>query len=247
MQHGNYVWFKAPMTLSNPHPFEPRSTLALMRLLVVEDDLMIARAMRDGLLGAGFAVDAVSDGHAAELALGNGVYDLVVLDLGLPIKDGLAVLVSLRRSGNHIPVIITTARDAVSDRIAGLNAGADDYLLKPFDLDELVARVRALLRRHAGTGSNQMVVGAIVLDPVRRFVTREGKPIELSLREFALLETLMRRPGAVVSRDKLEESVYGWDMEIGSNAIGVHLHHLRKKIGAEAIRNVRGVGYRMTE
>jgi len=224
-----------------------RSTLASMRLLVVEDDLMIARAMRDGLLGAGFAVDGVSDGQAAELALGNGVYDLVVLDLGLPAKDGLAVLMSLRSRGNHVPVIIATARDAVSDRIAGLNAGADDYLLKPFDLDELVARVRALLRRHAGSGSNQMVVGAIVLDPVRRFVTCNGIPVELSVREFALLETLMRRPGAVVSRDKLEESVYGWDMEIGSNAIEVHLHHLRKKIGAEAIRNVRGVGYRMAE
>jgi len=247
------------MTLSNPGPLgqtditpasaptSARSTLALMRLLVVEDDLMIARAMRDGLLGAGFAVDEVSDGHAAELALGNGVYDLVVLDLGLPTKDGLAVLASLRRSGNHIPVIIATARDAVADRIAGLNAGADDYLLKPFDLDELVARVRALLRRHAGTGTNQMVAGAIVLDPVRRFVTCAGKPVELSMREFALLETLMRRPGAVVSRDKLEESVYGWDMEIGSNAIEVHLHHLRRKIGADTIRNVRGVGYRIAE
>ena len=263
VQHGTPRRFKTNMMQSPSRAFAPpapapasaspralsgaRSTLVPMRLLVVEDDPMIARAMRDGLIGAGFAVDAVHDGYAAELALGNGVYDLVVLDLGLPSKDGLAVLASLRRSGNHVPVIIATARDAVADRIAGLNAGADDYLLKPFDLDELVARVRALLRRHAGTGANQMVAGAITLDPARRLVTCQGQVVDLSVREFALLETLMRRPGVVVSRDKLEESVYGWDIEIGSNAVEVHLHHLRKKLGAGSIRNVRGVGYRMAE
>jgi two-component system response regulator QseB len=218
-----------------------------MRLLVVEDDPMIGRAIRQGLVAAGYAVDWAEDGRIAELALANGVYDLVVLDLGLPARDGMTVLEELRRSGNHVPVIIVTARDAVDQRIAGLNAGADDYLLKPFDLDELIARVRALLRRRAGVGSSLLMAGALSLDTVRKSVTKEGAPVSLSVREFALLEVLMQQPGAVLSREKLEESIYGWDDDIGSNAIEVHLHNLRKKLGAQAIVNVRGVGYRLAE
>ncbi|MEB0112801.1 response regulator [Variovorax sp. RTB1] len=218
-----------------------------MRLLVVEDDPMIGRAIRQGLVAAGYAVDWAEDGRIAELALANGVYDLVVLDLGLPARDGMTVLEELRRAGNHVPVIIVTARDAVDQRIAGLNAGADDYLLKPFDLDELIARVRALLRRRAGVGSSLLTAGALSLDTVRKSVTKEGAPVSLSVREFALLEVLMQQPGAVLSREKLEESIYGWDDDIGSNAIEVHLHNLRKKLGAQAIVNVRGVGYRLAE
>lgn len=218
-----------------------------MRILLIEDDAMIGKAVRQGLTQSGFAVDWVTDGRAADLSLANGVYDLAILDLGLPKKDGMAVLATLRGMGNSMPILIASARDTVRDRIAGLEAGADDYVLKPFDLDELVARVRALLRRHAGSGSPQMSFGSLVLDPVRKLVTRNGVPIDLSAKEFAVLEVLMQRPGAVLSREKLEESVYGWGGEVGSNAIEVHLHHLRKKLGAESIKNVRGVGYRVTE
>jgi len=216
-----------------------------MRLLLVEDDPMIGRAVRQGLGDAGFAVDWVMDGKAAERALANGVYDLALLDLGLPGQDGMSVLKLLRRSGNALPVLIVTARDAVADRIAGLNAGADDYVLKPFDLDELIARVRALLRRHAGVGSPVLECGALALDPVRKEVRLKGELVNLSAREFSVLETLLQRPGAVLSREQLEDSVYGWTEEIGSNAIEVHLHHLRRKLGPETIRNVRGVGYKV--
>lgn len=218
-----------------------------MRLLLIEDDPMIGNAVRKGLAQAGFTVDWVTDGRSADLALANGVYDLAILDLGLPQKDGMAVLATLRAQNNPIPVLIATARDTVADRIAGLEAGADDYVLKPFDLDELIARARAVLRRHAGSGSPVLKVGRLVLDPLRKTVTQDGLVIDLSGKEFALLETLMRRPGAVLSREKLEESVYGWGFEIGSNAIEVHLHHMRKKLGSATIRNVRGVGYRVAE
>lgn len=218
-----------------------------MRILLIEDDPMIGKAMRQGLEQAGFAVDWVADGRAAELSLANGVYDLAILDLGLPKKDGMAILAALRGMGNSMPVLITSARDTVRDRIAGLEAGADDYVLKPFDLDELVARVRALLRRHAGSGSPLLRFGSLVLDPVRKSVTHDGVAVELSAKEFAVLEALMQRPGAVLSREQLEESVYGWGEEISSNSIEVHLHHLRKKVGASVIKNVRGVGYRVAE
>ncbi len=217
-----------------------------MRLLLVEDDPMIGRAVRQGLADAGFAVDWVEDGQAAELALRTDVYDAAVLDLGLPGKDGMALLRSLRARGQALPVLVATARDAVPDRIAGLNAGADDYVLKPFDLDELVARVRALLRRHAGAAAPLLSCGAITLDPVRKEVHLAGEPVALSGREFALLEALMQRPGAVLSREQLEEAVYGWQDSVGSNAVEVHLHHLRRKLGADAIRNVRGVGYKVS-
>ncbi len=218
-----------------------------MRILLIEDDTMIGKAVHRGLAQAGFTVDWVTDGRSAELALANGVYDLAILDLGLPKKDGMAILTSLRGLGNSMPVLIASARDTVLDRIAGLEAGADDYVLKPFDLDELVARVRALLRRHAGSGSPILKCGALTLDPVRKVVLQDGEVVELSAKEFSVLETLMQRPGAVLSRQQLEESVYGWGEEVGSNAIEVHLHHLRKKLGSGSIRNVRGVGYRVSE
>ena len=216
-----------------------------MRLLLIEDDPMIGRAVRQGLGDAGFTVDWVMDGRAAERALDNGVYDLALLDLGLPGQDGMAVLQGLRKRGNAVPVLVVTARDAVADRIAGLNAGADDYVLKPFDLDELIARVRALLRRHAGGGSPLLQCGPLILDPVRKQVSLKGETVHLSAREFSLLETLMQRPGAVLSREQLEDSLYGWTEEIGSNAVEVHLHKLRRKLGADTIRNVRGVGYKV--
>jgi two-component system response regulator QseB len=218
-----------------------------MRILLVEDDAMIGKAVRAGLVDAGFSVDWVHDGRAAELTLAHGDHDLAILDLGLPRKDGMALLAELRAKGNTTPVLIATARDGVGDRIAGLNAGADDYVLKPFDLDELVARIRAVLRRHAGASSPQLVAGPLALDPVRRAVTLDGQPVALSPREFALLEALMQRPGAVLSRQKLEDSIYGWGEEVGSNAVEVHLHHLRRKLGGNRIRNVRGVGYRIED
>ena len=216
-----------------------------MRVLVVEDDPMIGRAVADGLQGDGYAVDWVRDGAAAELSLKHGPYDLAVLDLGLPRKDGFEVLRSLRRARIEVPVLIITARDAVADRIAGLDHGADDYLVKPFDLDELLARARAVVRRRAGRASPEVTYGALTLDPVKRRVSFRGQSVELSAREFAVLEALMREPGAVVSRPKLEDSVYGWGEEVGSNSVEVHLHHLRKKLASELIRNVRGVGYRV--
>lgn len=218
-----------------------------MRILLIEDDEMIGKAVRRGLVQAGFAVDWVRDGRDADLSLANGVYDLAVLDLGLPKKDGMAILATLRAKGDSMPVLIASARDLVSDRIAGLEAGADDYVLKPFDLDELIARVRALLRRHAGSGVPVLQCGSLTLDPVRKTVTHDNHEVDLSAMEFAVLEALMQRPGAVLSREKLEDSVYGWGQEVGSNAIEVHLHHLRRKLGRHLIKNVRGVGYRVAE
>lgn len=216
-----------------------------MRVLVVEDDPMIGRAVATGLQDSGYAVDWVRDGAAAELALSHDAYDIALLDLGLPRKDGVEVLKTLRRTRIELPVIIITARDAVSDRIAGLDSGADDYLVKPFDLDELLARLRAVVRRHEGRSAPEVRFGALTLDPVRHAVSFRGNPVELSAREFAILEALMGEPGAVVSRSKLEDAVYGWGQEVGSNSIEVHLHHLRRKLEPELIRNVRGVGYRI--
>ena len=218
-----------------------------MRLLLIEDDPMIGKAVREGLRSAGFAVDWVVDGRSAEASLADPGYALALLDLGLPSQDGMQLLRKLRAGGTTLPVLIASARDAVGDRIAGLNAGADDYVTKPFDLDELIARVHALLRRHAGAANPLQCYGALVLDPLQRRVTLRGAEVALSPREFAILEALMRRPGAVLSREQLEDAVYGWGDEVGSNAIEVHLHHLRRKLGAEAIRNVRGVGYRVSE
>jgi DNA-binding response OmpR family regulator len=217
-----------------------------MRLLLIEDDAMIGRAVRQGLGDAGFTVDWVMDGRAAELALANGVYDLAILDLGLPAKDGMALLRELRGRRDSLPVLIVTARDAVGDRIAGLNAGADDYVLKPFDLDELVARVHAVLRRRGGSALPLLQHGQITLDPMGRQAWVDGTEVRLSAKEFALLEALMQRPGAVLSRQQLEDAIYGWEEEVGSNAVEVHLHNLRRKLGPDAIRNVRGVGYKVS-
>jgi two-component system response regulator QseB len=214
-----------------------------MRVLLVEDDQMVGNAVRRGLTEAGFTVDWAEDGREAEVALSDNVYDCCVLDLGLPRKHGMQLLAEVRCRANHVPVLIASARDTVGDRIAGLEAGADDYLLKPFDLDELTARIRALVRRHAGTSSPLLRHRSLVLDPSRKTVLNGEEVVELSAREFALLETLMRRPGVVLSRDKLEKSVYGWGEELASNAIEVHLHHLRRKLGPGMIRNIRGVGY----
>jgi two-component system response regulator QseB len=221
-----------------------------MRILLVEDDRMIAEAVRKGLRGEGWAVDWVGDGSAALAAVAAAAeqaYDLVLLDLGLPKRDGLEVLRALRGLGHHVPVLILTARDAVADRVKGLDAGADDYLVKPFDLDELAARMRALLRRQAGRSSSLIQHGPITLDPTTHEVTLAGAPVALSAREFALLEALLARPGAVLSKAQLEEKMYGWGEEIGSNTVEVYVHALRKKLGAESIRNVRGLGYTLVK
>jgi two-component system, OmpR family, response regulator QseB len=216
-----------------------------MRLLVVEDDPMIGDSLRRGLKLADFAVDWVQDGPAAELALHHGVYDMMILDLGLPGKSGLQVLQEMRRRGNDLPVLIVTARDLVDDRVTGLNLGADDYLVKPFDLDELKARIHAVLRRHGGRGSPVIHYGPISLDPISHRVTLRGEAVALSSREFALLQVLMSHPGAVLSLAQLEDALYGWNEEVASNAVEVHIHHLRRKLGSHAILNVRGVGYRV--
>ncbi|MEO7336586.1 MAG: response regulator [Caldimonas sp.] len=218
-----------------------------MRVLLIEDDPMIGRAVQRGLEKAGYVVDWVVDGRDGQSAAANGVYDLIVLDLRLPRVDGLTLLRELRSVHNGVPVLITSARDAVADRVGGLDAGADDYLMKPFDLDELLARIRALMRRHAGNASSVMTAGSIVLDPVRRTVSQAGRDLALTAKEFALLEVLLRRPGAVLSRERLEESIYGWGEEVGSNAVEVHLHNLRRKLGSDAIKNIRGVGYKIVE
>jgi two-component system response regulator QseB len=214
-----------------------------MKLLLVEDDRMIGEAVRQGLRQEGFTLDWVQDGRAAELALEGGQYALVILDLGLPRRDGLTVLKGLRAGRNPIPVLILTARDSVSDRVSGLDAGADDYLIKPFDLDELAARIRALLRRHAGRPEPLIEWGALSVKPDTREVTLHGRSVALSGREYALLAALLERPGAPLSRAQLEERLYGWGEEVESNAVEVHIHNLRRKLGPELIRNLRGVGY----
>lgn len=217
-----------------------------MRLLVVEDDTMIGESIQRGLKKTGLAVDWVQDGNSAELALGNGVYDLMILDLGLPNKTGLELLGQLRDQGNEIPVLIVTARDSVEDRVAGLNAGADDYLVKPFDFNELNARVNAVMRRRAGKSNPLLIYGALTMDPIAHQVTLRGNSVVLSAKEFALLRALMAVPGAVLSRAELEEALYGWNEEVGSNAVEVHIHNLRNKLGGHAILNIRGAGYRVS-
>jgi two-component system, OmpR family, response regulator len=214
-----------------------------MRLLLVEDDLMIGTSVHLGLSQDGHAVDWVRDGVAAELAADNAVYDVVLLDLGLPRKSGLEVLQGMRRHKRRTPVLILTARDSVVDRVRGLDAGADDYLVKPFDLDELSARIRAVARRNGGRAEPLLEQGGLVMKPASREVFLDGQPISLSQREFALLQPLMEQPGVPLSRAELEERIYGWDEDIGSNAVEVHIHSLRRKLGSDWIRNVRGVGY----
>ncbi|WP_074297609.1 MULTISPECIES: response regulator [Paraburkholderia] len=216
-----------------------------MRLLLVEDDEMIAETVLESMRREGYAIDWAQDGRAAELSLGNGVYDLVLLDLGLPGKDGVDLLSGYRRQGGAAPVIILTARDAVNDRVRGLDAGADDYLIKPFDLDELAARARALLRRRTGQKQPVYTHGKLSLDPAAHEVTKDSVLIALVPREFALLQALIEEPARVFTRAELEDKLYGWGEEVGSNTIEVHVHSLRRKIGADQIATVRGVGYRL--
>jgi two-component system response regulator QseB len=218
-----------------------------MRLLLVEDDPMIGASVRKGLHQEGHGVDWVRDGAAAELAIANDVYELILLDLGLPRKSGLDLLTNIRRKGVAVPVLVITARDSVADRVRGLDAGADDYLVKPFDLDELSARIRALMRRQGGRAAPLIECGALVMNPATREVILRGAPVTLSGREYALLNALMERPGVPLSRAQLEERIYGWGEEIESNAIEVYIHALRRKLGADSIRNVRGVGYMIPE
>ncbi len=204
---------------------------------------MIGAAVQQGLRDEGHAVDWVRDGREAEAAAAGGNYDLVILDLGLPRRDGLSVLRTLRAKGSDVPVLIVTARDAVTDRVAGLDAGADDYLVKPFDLDELAARVRAVMRRRAGRSQSILRAGGLEIDAAEKRVRFRGREVALSAREYALLEALADRPGRVLSRAQLEERLYGWDEEIASNAVEVHIHALRRKLDPALIRNVRGLGY----
>jgi DNA-binding response OmpR family regulator len=214
-----------------------------MRVLLVEDDTMIGQAVLDVLRSEHYAVDWVRDGVAADSALLAEQYDLVLLDLGLPKADGLQVLRSLRGRRDTVPVLVATARDAVGDRVAGLDAGADDYIVKPYDTDELLARVRALLRRSAGRGEPVISHKGVELNPATREARLNGQPLNLSPREWALLEPMLQRPGVVFSRAQLEQKLYGWKDDISSNAVEVYVHGLRKKLGAEFIRTVRGLGY----
>ncbi len=214
-----------------------------MNLLLVEDDELLGDAIRAGLAQEGYTVTWVRDGVAAEQALASAQYHLVLLDLGLPQRHGLDVLRRLRADGSALPVLILTARDTVADRVRGLDTGADDYLVKPFDLDELLARVRALLRRHTGLGAPPLRYGDLVLDPVTHTLTRAGTLVEVGTREFTLLKVLVENAGQVVSRQRLEQILYGGEGEVGSNAVEVHVHHLRRKLGSEFIRTLRGVGY----
>lgn len=208
---------------------------------------MIGTSVQRGLRSEGHAVDWVRDGVAAELALGDAGYALVLLDLGLPRRDGLDVLSRLRARNDATPVLVLTARDTVSDRVRGLDAGADDYLVKPFDLDELSARIRALTRRAHGQASPVLRWGRLELDPAAHSVTLDGAPVSVAAREFALLEALVEAGGKPLSRVQLEERIYGWGEEVGSNAVEVHIHALRRKLGNDTIRNVRGVGYFIPE
>ncbi|MBP5996923.1 MAG: response regulator transcription factor [Azonexus sp.] len=214
-----------------------------MRLLAVEDDAMIGNSIRSGLRQEGYTVDWVRDGAAAELATATTAYDAILLDLGLPGKSGLELLAHWRRQHNPVPVLIITARDSVADRVQGLDSGADDYLVKPFDLDELAARLRALLRRRSGRATPLIENGPLTLDPASHEVRLDGAAINLSAREFGVLHALLENPGVPLSRSQIEDRLYGWEQEIGSNAVEVHIHALRRKLGSDWIRNVRGVGY----
>lgn len=214
-----------------------------MRILLIEDDLLLGDGIRAGLRQAGFQVDWVRDGNAAEAELRSDVYAAAVLDLGLPRKDGIEVLSSIRRAGVTLPVLVLTARDTVPDRVRGLNIGADDYVVKPVDLQELAARLRALVRRAHGVSQETLRVQNVALEPATRSVYRNEEPVTLSSREFDLLQTLMLNAGRVLSREQLEQAIYGWGQEIESNAVEVHIHRLRTKLGSDLIKTVRGVGY----
>ena len=214
-----------------------------MRVLLVEDDELLGNAVRAGLEDAGYTVDWLRDGRLAATALTSEEPDVLVLDIGLPGKDGLTVLNELRERNSTIPVLILTARDTVQDRIAGLDAGADDYLVKPFDLGELTARLRAISRRRAGRATPVIRHGDLEFDPAARTVRVGGEEVVLAARALAILEALLERPGVPLSRERLEQILYGWGEGVESNAVEVHIHHLRKKLGKERIRTIRGLGY----
>ncbi|CAJ0806226.1 MULTISPECIES: response regulator [Ralstonia] len=219
-----------------------------MRVLLVEDDLMIGEAVQEALKDASYAVDWVKDGHTALTTLSYQHYDLVLLDLGLPGKDGLQVLAAIRSGGNPIPLLVVTARDGLDDRLRGLDGGADDYVLKPFEMAELLARMRAVQRRKSGNASPVLSNGTLSLDPSTREAVASGdSPVQLSNREFALLQALLLRPGAILSRSELEDRIYGWGEEVESNAIEFLIHTLRRKLGREVIKNVRGVGWMVSK
>ena len=218
-----------------------------MRMLLVEDDSMIAQAVVGSLKDDGYAVDWVNNGNTAETTLAGQNYDIILLDLGLPGQDGIQVLQHARASRNATPILILTARDDIQSRLAGLDGGADDYIIKPFIMAELKARIRAILRRHAGQASPLLRNGSIQLNPQTYQTTLEGQPesIPLSQKEFAVLQALMSRAGIILSRSELEDKIYGWGEEVESNAIDFLIHSLRKKIGKEHIKNIRGVGWMM--
>lgn len=217
-----------------------------MRILLAEDDPLLGDALRAGLRQQGFQVDWVRDGHAAERELRSEVHAAAVLDLGLPRLDGLDVLAAGRAAGVRLPVLVLTARDAVPDRVRGLDVGADDYVVKPVDLDELAARLRALVRRAHGQPQERFEVQGVTLEPAARRVAVDGQDVALSVREFDLLHALMLAGGRVLSREQLEQQLYGWGQEVESNAIEVHVHHLRRKLKSGLIQTVRGVGYAIT-
>lgn len=214
-----------------------------MRLLLVEDDELLGDGVKTGLSQDGYTVDWLKDGESAEAALKTETFDLIVLDLGLPKLSGLHLLQHIRHQGIATPVLILTARETIEDRVKGLDSGADDYLTKPFDLDELSARIRALIRRSSGRADVTIQYRNIILDPASHSVTVDGNPIKFPRREFALLQKLLESTGHVLSREQLMQSMYGWDEDVDSNALEVHIHNLRKKLNADYIRTIRGIGY----
>ncbi|HSW17272.1 MAG TPA: response regulator transcription factor [Ramlibacter sp.] len=216
-----------------------------MRILLVEDDAMIGQSLKQALEARGMSVDWVKEGLLAQSALADGGYACVLLDLGLPKRDGVEVLRHARAAGDQTPVLVLTARDGVDDRILGLDTGADDYLVKPFDVGELLARMRAVIRRRDGAAHSIIGDEALGLDLTTREVVRNGEREQLSAREFALLHALLERPGAILSREQLESRIYGWGEEVSSNAVDVLIHGMRRKLGPDAIRNVRGLGWRV--
>lgn len=216
-----------------------------MRILIVEDDAVLRDGLAVGLSINGFTADAVESCEEADAVLKNHCFDAIVLDIMLPDGSGLAILEQLRRTDDHTPVLLLTARDSVTDRIAGLDTGADDYLGKPFDLDEVAARLRALIRRSAGQARSVLEWGSLTLDPSAQAVERDGRPVRLSRREFSILHALMVHPGRILSKRELEDKLYGWQEEVESNAVEVHIHHLRNKLGPDVIQTVRGLGYRL--
>lgn len=214
-----------------------------MRVLLVEDDELLGSAVQAGLQQAGYMVDWLRDGRLAASALEDEEPDLLVLDLGLPGKDGLQLLTELRARDSSLPVLVLTARDTVDDRIAGLDSGADDYLIKPFDLGELTARLRAIVRRRDGRANPVIQHGELTFDPAARSVSLSGETLNLTAKAIAILEALLQRPGVPLSRERLEQILYGWGEGVESNAVEVHIHHLRKKLGKDVIRTIRGLGY----